>query len=82
MPSVGVGVQWVEEGFLVCSRVRMGSERLWFCFGHSLGVCWTVNIAGQVEIRVWSMREFPRHQFTSRDGHLGHESDCSLRSEE
>jgi len=53
----------------------MGSERMWFYFGHILGVCWTFNIAGQVEIRVWSLREFPRHQFTSRDSHLGHDSD-------
>lgn len=53
----------------------MGSERMWFYFGHILGVRWTFNIAAQVEIRVWSLREFPRRQFTSRDSHLGHESD-------
>lgn len=56
--------------------MRMGSERLYFCFGHILCVYWAFNIAGQVEIRVWSSREkFPRYQFTSRYGHLGDESD-------
>lgn len=53
----------------------MGCERLWFCFGYILGFCWTFNITGQVEIRVWSSREFPRHKLTSGDDHLGHESD-------
>lgn len=45
------------------------------CFGHISGVCWAFTITGQVEIRVRSSREFPRHKFTSGDGHLGHETD-------